>query len=306
MNALDALVVASFLLFSALAVPSVASSAATPDPMKPSYVPSPESGVVTEMEGEARVRRRSSAVFHTLRLGSRLYQGDTVFVSESSRVLLEETNSGSMRTVSIPSLSVYQVGEQDGTSDLNIRNLIPNADDVEERLANAKSSQINQSRSPLGRFDLRTLGVYFKSSVLGLEGARVDKGFRYERMTTLSVWDLHPLTILSPRGDVHLMARAAHFPDVIVRFAQSKASRLMLSVWREAPRLQAIGSAYLAPGRRSLSWRPPEEGTYALQLLSLDGALKSRVIRVFATQKTGAGDPLPPRLRPGDTVVLAH
>ena len=211
-----------------------------------------------------------------------------------------------MRMVSIPSLSVYHVGEQDNASDLNIRTLIPNVGDIEERVANAKKSQINQSRSPLSLFDLRTLGSYLNSSVLGLEGADVDRGFRYDLMTTLSVWDLHPLTILSPRGDVHLATRSARFPDVVLSFAQSKAVRLMLSVWREAPRLEPIGSAYVAPGRRSVSWRPPDSGTYAMQLLSLDGALKSRVIRVYATKETRGSSPLPTRLRPGDTVVLAH
>ena len=288
------------------AVSAFAPSRLGADPVKPEYRVSREAGIVVEMEGQARYRRLSSAVYRPLRLGSKVYPGDTLFVSQGSRVLLEETIQGSFRMVSIPSLSIYHVGARDDDSDLNVRTLIPNTSDVEERIANLKESAINKARSPLSRFDLRTLGSFLNESVLGLEGASVDESFRYDRMTTLSVLDLHPLTILSPPGDVHMVARSGLAPEVNLRFSGSRGARLLLSIWREAPQLQAVGSAYLAAGQSSLSWQPPGTGSYALQLLSLEGALKSRVVRVYVVEERTKRALLPQRVRPGDTVLLSY
>ncbi len=264
--------------------------------------------IVVEIDGSARLNRQGRVFFEPLRVGDQLYQEEKIFVSEFSRVLLEERTKAAARLVNLPALTTYTINRSTGASDLLVRSLFPNAADIEERLANQKADRGRQMRkTPLGRFDILSLQSTVKNTEVSLDsisigGART----RFSEATALTVYDLSLLTFLLPTGRVTVYRDQNGFAPVNFQFSKPHPSSLQVSVWQESPELKAMDAFYLGIGTQRFSWKPSLPGTFALQALSMETGVRSQVVRIFAGEQYSSTRLIPNQIRPNDFVVIPY
>jgi hypothetical protein len=264
--------------------------------------------IVVEINGTARLNKQGRVFYEPLRVGDKLYQEEKIFVSEFSRVLLEERTKAAARLVNLPALTTYTINRSTGASDLLVRSLFPNASDIEERLANQKANRGREIRkSPLGRFDILSLQSTLQNVEASLDSISVSSTpTQFSEATALTVYDLSLLTFLLPTGRVTVYRNQNGFSPVNFQFSKPHPSSLQVSVWQESPELKAMDAFYLGPGTQRFSWKPSLPGTFALQALSMETGVRSQVVRIFASEQYSSTRLIPNQIRPNDVVVIPY